>query len=319
MRLPYDTIRRLLFGRVYSIGILRGTSPLALAPPPGLTNPVLSRESIPGSLATFVADPFMIRVDGSWYMFFEVKNWTNHSHKGEIAFATSRDCEHWRYQRVVLAEPFHLSYPYVFAWNGEHYMIPESTAASAVRLYRAAPFPDRWVHVTDLLKGPVFLDSSVFHREGRWWMLTATDGVRGTLRLFHAAELTGPWAEHPKSPVVASDPRIARPAGRVLSTPDRLLRFAQDCRTAYGAGVQAFEITRLTTTDYQERELAPSPLLTGSGHGWNRLGMHHVDAQQLEDGSWIACVDGWSTQLRRLREIARWSAARLRPVRAGGK
>ena len=55
----------------------------------------------------------------------------------------------------MLAEPFHLSYPYVFAWRGEYYMVPECHAAGAVRLYRAAEFPTRWVQVADLLTGPI--------------------------------------------------------------------------------------------------------------------------------------------------------------------
>jgi hypothetical protein len=314
---PVDAIRRFALGRVYSIGILRGPSPLALAPAANLANPVLAPESLPGLLVTSVADPFMIRVDGTWYMFFEAVNWTPGSKKGEIAFATSRDGERWAYQRIVLSEPFHLSYPYVFEWKSDYYMIPESTAAGAVRLYRAERFPDRWTLAAELLRGPVFLDSSVFHRENRWWMFTATDASRGTLRLLRAADLAGPWLEHPKSPVVAADLRIARPAGRVLSTPARLIRFAQDCRAAYGTAVHAFEVTCLTPSDYAERELAPSPLLAGSGHGWNGSGMHHVDAHLLEDGSWIACADGWSTRVRRPREIVRWAADRLRTIARG--
>ena len=31
-----------------------------------------------------------------------------------------------------------------------------------------------------------------------------------------------------------------------------------------------------------------------TGEGWNKDRMHHVDPHQLEDGSWIACVDGWA-------------------------
>src|SRR6266568_35288 len=303
---PADAMTRLFLGRVYSIGILTGPSPFALATPAEIANPVLTRESIPGPLATFVADPFMIRVDGTWHMFFEVMTWRPGGKKGVIAHATSRDGRCWSYRQVVLAEPFHLSYPYVFEWGSEHYMVPESTAAGAVRLYRADPFPDRWVFVTNLLVGPVHLDNSIFRRNGRWWMLTATDPRRGTLRLFAASDLTGPWSEHPKSPVVAADLRTARPAGRVVSTPERLTRFAQDCRNDYGTGVRAFEITKLTIRDYEETALEPSPLLAGSGHGWNRSGMHHIDAHQLDDGTWMACVDGWSRRLRRPREIARW-------------
>ncbi len=305
MRLPSFQKRR-FFGRVYSIGIYRGASPLALSSPGGgFRNPVLTRESITDLLATFVADPFMIRVDGTWYMFFEVLSWRRGSKKGEVAYATSQDGLDWKYQGVVLVEPFHLSYPYVFQHGSDHYMVPESAQAGAVRLYRAAPFPSRWVWVADLVTGPDHRDNCVFQHGGRWWMLTHTSERLGTLRLFHASELTGPWVEHPKSPVVAADRRIARPAGRVVSTAGRLLRFAQDCRTTYGTSVAAFEITRLTPDAYEEVELAGNPVLTGDGQRWN-LGMHHVDPHQLDDGSWIACVDGWTNRLRRPREIARW-------------
>lgn len=308
-----------LSGRVYSIGIYAGPSPLALAPVQAAANPVLTRDSVADVLTTFVADPFMIRVEGTWYLFFEAMVWRPGLRKGEIACATSPDGLRWTYRGSVLAEPFHLSYPHVFQVGSDLFMVPESTMAGAVRLYRADPFPDRWVLVKELLRGPVLLDNSLFEHDGRWWMLTQTaPDLRGdTLRLFHAPLVTGPWTEHAASPVVRGDARLARPAGRVLSTPEGLLRFAQDCRSAYGVSVQAVRITRLTTTTYEEAEVAGNPVLSGSGHGWNRLGMHHVDAHQLDDGSWLACVDGWSSQLRRPRELLRWAADRLGGPRRG--
>jgi len=196
-------------------------------------------------------------------------------------------------------------------------MIPESSAAGGVRLYRADPFPHRWILVGELLAGPVCLDSSVFHHDGRWWMLTETDPRQGTLRLFHAPDLVGPWREHPRSPVVRADPRVARPGGRVIMVSDRLVRFAQDCRDAYGSSIAALEITCLTQRAYDEVELE-GPLLTGSGQGWNRSGMHHIDAHRLDDGRWIACVDGWVNRIRRPRELVRWTADRWRRAAAVG-
>ena len=32
--------------------------------------------------------------------------------------------------------------------------------------------------------------------------------------------------------------------------------------------------------------------MQGSGQGWNATGMHHLDAWQLDDGVWLAAVDG---------------------------
>ena len=112
------------------------------------------------------------------------------------------------------------------------------------------------------------------------------------LRLFHAPELDGRWAEHPSSPVVEGDSVRARPAGRVVVEDGRLLRFAQRCDTGYGLDVRAFEITELTRTRYSEREL-PGPVLAGTGQGWNAEGIHHVDTHRVGRGRWTACVDGW--------------------------
>jgi hypothetical protein len=285
-----------------------------LAPPQGVSNPVLTWRDVDDAFAVFVADPFMLPVDGTWHMFFEAVVWDDGGTKGVISHATSRDGLRWQYQRVVLEEPFHLSYPFVLASGGEHYMIPESQGAGVVRLYRADPFPHRWVHVGDLLAGPVLLDSTVFERDGRWWMMVDTSpGLNDeTLRLFHAPALRGPWTEHPRSPVVRGDPRMSRPAGRVLCTPDRVLRFAQGARPDYGTDVRAFEITTLTPDAYAEREVPGGPVLTASGRGWNRRGMHHIDVHPLADGRWLACVDGWYRGVVQPRELLRQVSARRR-------
>ena len=71
------------------------------------------------------------------------------------------------------------------------------------------------------------------------------------------------------------------------------VRFAQDGFPMYGSRVRAFEILELTRLRYVERELTGRPVLQGSGNGWNAHGMHHVDAHQIGDDTWLACVDGW--------------------------
>src|SRR5205085_3879170 len=113
-----------------------------LAPVPGVINPVLTREDVSDVPAVFVADPFMVRHGRRWFMFFELMNWA--TWKGEIGLATSDDGLRWHYEEVVLAEPFHLSYPYTFHWEGSVYMVPESQQAGSIRLYRAEDFPGGW-------------------------------------------------------------------------------------------------------------------------------------------------------------------------------
>lgn len=263
---------------------------MRLGPAPGVRNPILTHEDITDVPASFVADPFVIRREGVWYMFFEVKNQQRRT--GEIGLAESTDGLRWRYRQIVLREPFHLSYPHVFAWEGEIYMIPETLEPNAIRLYRASRFPTEWTFTATLLEG-CFADSTIFRHEGRWWMFTCSEPFRhDTLRLFHADQLTGPWREHPRSPIIQGEPRCARPGGRIIAWGGRLVRFTQDCVPWYGAAVRAFAITELTDSVYREEELPDSPILAAGSERWNSLGMHHIDPQPLPGGGWIACVDG---------------------------
>jgi hypothetical protein len=279
--------------QVWSIGIYRGTSAVELAPPEDVSNPVLRCEDITDVPARLIADPFMLRVDPTWYMFFEVLN--RRTGKGEIGFATSADAAQWTYHQIVLDEPFHLSYPYVFEWMNDYYMIPETGAAHSVRLYRAARFPDHWTLAGVLLNGMHFVDPSLFRFDGRWWLFAETSprATHDTLRLYCADDMLGPWCEHPASPIITDNPHIARPAGRIVVDGERVIRYTQDCSPSYGTRVRAFEITTLTAREYCERPASEHPILDASGHGWNGSGMHHVDPHCLGARQWVACVDGW--------------------------
>jgi hypothetical protein len=284
---------RPLFWREWSIGIYQGSSPFCLASPDGVANPVLTREHVTDVPSLFVADPFMIQVDRQWHMFFEV--WNERTKRGEIGLAISNDATVWTYKQIVLAEPFHLSYPYVFHWKNDHYMVPETFETNSIRLYRATRFPEKWSFVQTLIEGKPYVDSSLVFFNDRWWLFTGW-GLppyrADTLHLYFARNLPGPWKEHWKSPVITNNVQIARPAGRVLILDGKVIRYAQDCDGGYGLKVRAFEIQRLTPWWYRERERNESPVLKASGTGWNASGMHHIDPHHLDDGRWIASVDG---------------------------
>ncbi|MBE9513733.1 MAG: hypothetical protein IMY83_01690 [Chloroflexi bacterium] len=277
----------------WAIGIYTGDSPLSLSPS-GTKNPVLTAADVADAPATFVADPFMLYENDTWYMFLEVMNAA--TNQGDIAFATSDDGLNWTYEQIVLDEPFHLTYPYVFKWQDEYYMVPESHEVDSIRLYRAVDFPTEWSFVGTLLEGSGYVDSAVFHFNSMWWLFTSFGGS-DTLHLYCADELLGPWIEHPESPIIEGDANIARPGGRVLVFDGRIIRYTQDDEPTYGNQVRAFEITELTTTSYEEKEVSQNPILEPSGTGWNARGMHHIDPHQVDEGKWIACVDGYGDRL----------------------
>jgi hypothetical protein len=277
----------------WSIGIYTGGSPIELVAPENVRNPVLTARDISDIKADFVADPFMLREDSTWYMFFEVLD--AQTYEGKIGLAVSQDGLRWTYERIVLSEPYHLSYPYVFKWQDRHYMVPDCRGAGFIRLYQAVRFPTDWSFVRALVEVD-HVDPSILHYADRWWLFAA-NLENDTLHLFHADDLMGSWSQHSQSPIIKGNPHIARPGGRVLVQDGHIFRFAQDDEPTYGNQVQVFEITELTPTCYREKEAAPTAVIKASGAGWNAHGMHNIDAHPVENGKWIACVDGNHTRV----------------------
>jgi hypothetical protein len=280
-------------GSEYSISVYSGDSPISLSAATQVANPVLTWRSVTDRPAAYVADPFMFKSGDRWYMFFEVLS--KMERRGVIGSAYSDDGYEWVYNKIVLVEPYHLAYPYVFSWNDRIYMMPDS-GGHGVRLYEAKPFPDKWKYVKTILDSRRYVDSSIFEHKGRWWLLTASSpkGVAAkSLHIFYADNPVGNWREHPVSPVLEANNSIARPGGRVVACEGKLYRFAQDGVPHYGSSVRAFEILNLTTREYEEREVNRSPVLSAGKEQWNLNGMHHVDAHLVNSEHWFACVDGW--------------------------
>ena len=126
---------------IWSIGIYTGTYPSSSRAPVGVPNPVLTSADVTDWQVNIVAHPFMVVSGSRYYMFFTTKNDLGKEQSG-IGLAESNDGFRWEYKRIVLKEPFVLSYPYfLFKWQNDYYMIPESYTEKFVRLYRAHHSP----------------------------------------------------------------------------------------------------------------------------------------------------------------------------------
>jgi hypothetical protein len=206
----------------------------------------------------FWADPFPIEVEGKYYIFFE--EFVNRLGQAHIAVSEVDRNGIVNGPTEVLKMDCHLSYPFVFEWQGEHYMIPETGAKNRVELYRAASFPGDWRLDQVLLEANQPLDATLVEVEGTWWMFVniQEDGVRinwDELHLYYADNPRGPWKPHARNPVV-SDVRSARPAGRLFWSNGALYRPSQDSSLRYGYATTINRINTLTTTEYSETEVA---------------------------------------------------------------
>ena len=237
------------FEHNWSIGIFHGTSPFNLLPVEDNGKAVLTANDAKDIPAAFVGDPFMIRANDRWYMFFEIYN-TKYN-KGEIAYATSYNGLTWNYEKRIISEKYHLSYPYILQLDEEYYIIPETISVHSVQLYKALYFPTNWIVTDTLLKGE-YVDSSIFYYNNKWWLFSFEVNEQALL-LFYSDELRCPWVKHPKNPIIKGNPHKARPAGRVILLEGRIFRYAQDCYPEYGKQVYAFEIIELTPSTYEEK------------------------------------------------------------------
>lgn len=205
--------------------------------------------------ANYWADPCAVEADGRRLVFVE-EMWPDH--KGIIACVELRDGAAHRLG-VALDETAHLSYPQVFAWNGEWYMTVESAQLKRVSLYRATRFPLGWEHVRELVSGRVCADPTLHLHQGRWYLFaTVSENGNGTwdeLFLFVSDTLEGPFTPHPANPIV-SDVRRARPAGRLFMRDGKLIRPAQDCAANYGSALVFNEVRALSPTHYDEQPLS---------------------------------------------------------------
>jgi hypothetical protein len=275
----------------WTIGIYRSNSPFHFNDLQGWINPLFRAEDVTDVPAKFVADPFLVREGETWNLFFEVYN--NNTQQGDLAVATSRNTWTWDYQKIIIDEPFHLSYPYVFQADGEYYLIPESFEDGSIRLYKADQFPTEWSFVKTLVEGRDYVDNSIVFYNGKWWLFSAVTS-NDTLYLHYADSLIGPWTEHPQSPIVAGNVHKARPSGRMLVYDNKLYRFTMDIDPPVGTHqVMAYEITEITPESYIEKLAQEDPVVMASGSGWNGQAMHQLDPVQLDSDTWIASVDGF--------------------------
>lgn len=241
-----------------------------LAHPPG------GWRDLPDDGFHFYADPFpFVHGDGTWLF---VEDFDHRVGRGVISVVGFDDHGPVGTPTTVLEHEVHLSYPHVLEHEGEVWMVPETSAAGTIELYRATAFPHRWTREAVLVEGVQASDATLVQHDGRWWMLATVrhgGSFSDTLTAWSAERLTGPWTPHPRGTLLV-DIASARPGGRMVVRDGRLLRPVQDNRTGYGASMLLTEVTRLDDDGFDQHVLAalgPSSQWAGRRlHTLNRAG-----------------------------------------------
>lgn len=207
----------------------------------------------------FWADPHLVPGgDGRCLL---VEEYLYSTRRGRIAMLRLTEGGDVAEVRTVLELDCHLSYPAVFEHDGALFMVPESSELGRVDAYRCTSYPWRWELEATLLAGVRACDSTVIEHGGVWWLFATVSEQpwltpRDSLHVFFADDpLKGTWRAHPGNPVLC-DTYGSRPAGRPFVVEGRLYRPSQDCSKGYGCGIRIKEVTTLTKTGYEERDVS---------------------------------------------------------------
>ena len=222
----------------------------------------------------YLADPFIVREGPESFCFVEDYDWVKS--KGTIAAykITNQIPERLG---IVLEEPFHLSFPYIFKYESKLYMLPESADNMDIRIYESIEFPMKWKLKTIVKENVLAADSMIFEHNGLWWLFSNINPIGerdccSELSIFYTDHpINGEWSPHENNPVIF-DPSSARNGGIVFQN-NSIYRVGQNQAfgTYGGDGISVNEIIDLTPHSYQEKyiyKISPSlhPKVRGVHH-----------------------------------------------------
>lgn len=212
------------------------------------------------------ADPFGVERGGRYYIFHEEMIYTRGI--GTInCLVLDRNFQAIE-NKLVLSEDYHFSYPYLIYQDGVDYMLPETSGADKLTLYKCVGWPYEWRPEKVLLNTPC-IDTVLFHHENYWWLIYTKKGERDGNEVYYIrrnTHMTDGWE-------ACAEQRIdggrynSRSGGSVFEAGGRLYRVTQNCTDSYGQSVVINEIKDLTEGRYREvavREVRdPSPDVYG--------------------------------------------------------
>lgn len=232
----------------------------------------------------FLADPFFVKEKDTFYLFFEHKTSKSNA---DIGLLTSVDGKNYNYRGTVLSQKFHLSYPQVFKFKEDFYMVPESKQANAVLLYKAQKFPYDWKVCDTLIPNVQLVDPSIYLSDSLN-ILVASDYAKN-MYVYQADSLFGKWKLHKKP--IALIGTESRAGGRFFADTKGLILPVQDFSNGYGCGLSLYRFS-FKNGDYTVKREKKNFLTAKANIKEFNAGMHQLDIQRLDATHYYYVYDG---------------------------
>lgn len=139
--------------------------------------------------------------------------------------------------KIILKKDYHLSYPYVFSYKSDYYLIPESSANNTIDLYIATSFPYKWQFLCNLANGK-YVDTSVFQIGENDFIIYTYDlskkqSIRGILNMQSKKIIFTEFIDDLNN--------CLRNGGQIYNTKDKIYVPLQNNRNFYGQSLCIYE------------------------------------------------------------------------------
>lgn len=198
------------------------------------------------------ADPFIYEYNNETFLFAEFYSYK--LSRGIIVCSQYNKCkESFSEFRDIIIEDYHLSYPVIFKFNGNIYMLPESSKSNNLFLYECKEFPYKWKKKKLVMENIKLVDTTPFIIDDRLYALTLRldDNKPGSGDLLLLEFINNKFVISSQQ-ILSNDMKFARPGGNCFRENENFYRVSQKCDNGYGEALNFIKLNENFLANYKE-------------------------------------------------------------------
>ena len=204
-------------------------------------------EVLEPTLHRWYADSFPFVENGREYIFVEIMDDAN-GEKGTIGVIDLLDNKGFV---EIINEPFHMSFPNTFKFKNDIYMMPETSEANQLRLYKAVDFPYKW-ELQSVLYDDIAVVDTVFVKTEDNIMYAVGQKLPEKKNVLFKID-TNTWKA--ELAVLKGNYVDKRPAGNFIQYDNGIYHALQECGRVYGEYLRLCKLDSFDGETLQEREI----------------------------------------------------------------
>ena len=225
------------------------------------------------------ADPFLYKYKNRDYLFFE--NFNIKKQKGKISVGELINNSLVNI-KDILNFNYHMSYPFVFNFKKNIFLIPETSSKKRIEIWKSVSFPYKWKLYKILFENESHADVTLLKNKKNIWLFSnkSVDKFNDHLSELYIYKVMdsnfNKILSHQHNPVIC-DTRRARNAGNFYFEKNIIIRPSQiNLKNIYGYGLNLNKIKKLSLNNYVEEnylKIIPKKKLSFTG-------IHHLTSDK---------------------------------------